>query len=335
MVRIFRCDNTLTSQGHEKTPTDFGSRGNTSYVYVRASTDSVDGQLLSQLQRLAAGEQGTTCQAAYPEMEPQDMRLTTFSTWPTSSAIQPDTLTRAGFFYTGADSVKCFFCDGSLRNWEPGDDPWEEHAKWFPRCEYLIQSRGAEYINNVQRSYFNTSELENESQNSIARNITTGHDVLSGQSAPAATVFMPVVQAVVQMGFEQAVVERLVQSHFQLTGRHYTSVSDLVADVLQAEEEGQQGNGCNTELVVRQNSNAHGMKLQTTFEEKVLVTMSAEEQLKQLQEERTCKVCMDKPVSLVFIPCGHLVVCSECAASLQHCPICRAVIRGSVRAFMS
>ncbi|KAK3518487.1 hypothetical protein QTP70_001479 [Hemibagrus guttatus] len=101
---------------------------------VRASSDSVDGQLLSQLQRLAASEQVTMGQAAYPEMEPEDMRLTTFNTWPTSSSIQPDTLVRAGFFYTGhSDNVKCFFCDGSLRNWEPGDDPWQEHAKWFPR----------------------------------------------------------------------------------------------------------------------------------------------------------------------------------------------------------
>lgn len=62
---------------------------------------------------------------------------------------------------------------------------------------------------------------------------------------------------------------------------------------------------------------------------------SPEELLRQLQEERTCKVCMDKLVSIVFIPCGHLVVCGDCAASLRHCPICRAVIRGSVRAFMS
>lgn len=31
------------------------------------------------------------------------------------------------------DNVKCFHCDGGLRNWEPGDDPWQEHAKWFPR----------------------------------------------------------------------------------------------------------------------------------------------------------------------------------------------------------
>jgi len=36
-------------------------------------------------------------------------------------------------FLGHGDNVKCFFCDGGLRNWEPGDDPWEEHAKWFPR----------------------------------------------------------------------------------------------------------------------------------------------------------------------------------------------------------
>ncbi|XP_053500174.1 baculoviral IAP repeat-containing protein 7 [Ictalurus furcatus] len=347
MVRCFRYDRTLRHWAHDDSPTgghrrhfpacEFESRTDTSYVRrVRASTDSVDGQLLSQLQRLAADEQVTTSQAAYPDMEPEDTRLTTFSNWPTSSSIQPDTLARAGFFYTGhSDNVKCFFCNGSLRNWEPGDDPWQEHAKWFPRCEYLMQSRGQEYINHVQQSFFNTLELASEAQNSTPRNITTGHDVLSGQSASAAAMFSPVVQAVLQMGFEQAPVESLVQSHFLLTGHHYTSVSDLVADVLQAEEEGRQGSDNNTEPVLRQSSSASGMKLQTSLGEKVLVTLSAEEQLKQLQEERTCKVCMDKLVSMVFIPCGHLVVCSDCAASLQHCPICRAVIRGSMRAFMS
>lgn len=113
MVRCFRYDRTLRHWAHDDSPTgghrrhfpacEFESRTDTSYVRrVRASTDSVDGQLLSQLQRLAAGEQVATGQAAYPEMEPEDTRLTTFSNWPTSSSIQPDTLARAGFFYTGS-----------------------------------------------------------------------------------------------------------------------------------------------------------------------------------------------------------------------------------------
>lgn len=63
--------------------------------------------------------------------------------------------------------------------------------------------------------------------------------------------------------------------------------------------------------------------------------LSLEEQLRRLQEERTCKVCMDKEVSIVFIPCGHLVVCQECAPALRKCPICRGIIKGTVRTFLS
>lgn len=52
----------------------------------------------------------------------------------------------------------------------------------------------------------------------------------------------PVVQTVVQMGFNAGLVESLVQTKYLLTGQQYTSVSDLVSDVLQAEQEdGQRG----------------------------------------------------------------------------------------------
>ncbi|MGH0127065.1 UNVERIFIED_CONTAM: hypothetical protein FKN15_066922 [Acipenser sinensis] len=114
------------------------------------------------------------------------------------------------------------------------------------------------------------------------------------------------------MGFDHSLVESLVHTKYLLTGNQYTSVIDLVSDILQAEEEDRH----------RSDQARVGDR-------------SPEEQLRQLQEERTCKVCMDKVVSIVFIPCGHLVVCSDCAASLSNCPICHAVIRGSVRAFMS
>lgn len=50
----------------------------------------------------------------------------------------------------------------------------------------------------------------------------------------------PVVQTVLQMGFEVSLVESLVQTKYLLTGQHYMSVSELVTDVLQAEEEDRQ-----------------------------------------------------------------------------------------------
>lgn len=67
----------------------------------------------------------------------------------------------------------------------------------------------------------------------------------------------------------------------------------------------------------------------------IFADLPMEEQLRRLQEERTCKVCMDKEVNIVFIPCGHLVVCKECAPSLRKCPICRGMVKGTVRTFLS
>lgn len=46
----------------------------------------------------------------------------------------PDVDRAASLFPPGRqDKVRCFFCYGGLQSWEQGDDPWTEHAKWFPR----------------------------------------------------------------------------------------------------------------------------------------------------------------------------------------------------------
>uniref|UniRef100_A0A8C1CSF2 RING-type E3 ubiquitin transferase n=1 Tax=Cyprinus carpio carpio TaxID=630221 RepID=A0A8C1CSF2_CYPCA len=247
-VQCFCCDGILRHWVHGDTPRGEHERhfpacglmmGREVGNVPLGSPDSVDGQLLSQLQRLTVDEQVLSGQAVYPEMESQDSRLSSYQNWPPGAPVQPDALARAGFFYTGhGDNVKCFFCDGGLRNWEPGDDPWQEHAKWFPQCEYLLQSRGREYVSNVQQSYFNMNESVGGSPSSTAGNITS--EVLGGQNSVAAAMLSPVVQAVLQMGFQHSIVEALVQSRYLLTGSHYTSVSDLVSDVLQAEEEERQ-----------------------------------------------------------------------------------------------
>lgn len=50
--------------------------------------------------------------------------------------------------------------------------------------------------------------------------------------------------------------------------------------------------------------------------------LSTEEKLRRLQEERLCKICMDKTISVVLIPCGHLVACEDCARAVDRCPLC-------------
>ncbi|NWS34927.1 BIR7B protein, partial [Polioptila caerulea] len=198
--------------------------GNQEMLSFQEIFDTVDGQFLSVLQGIVSEETALPNEPEYPEMVTEEMRLSTFENWPQNSNVNPEQLARAGFFYTGrGDVVRCFYCDGGVRSWSFGDDPWREHAKWYPECEFLLHSRGREFVSSIQ----------------------------------------------------------------------------------------------------------------ATFSTTLLAPLSTEEQLRRLQEERTCKVCMDRNVSVVFVPCGHLVACGECALNLRLCPICRAVIQGSVRAFMS
>lgn len=49
-----------------------------------------------------------------------------------------------------ADSVRCFLCGIGLRNWDPEDEPWVEHARWAPECFYVRDNKGQEFINLVQ-----------------------------------------------------------------------------------------------------------------------------------------------------------------------------------------
>jgi hypothetical protein len=45
-----------------------------------------------------------------------------------------------------SDQVRCFHCDGGLRHWDPEDDPWIEHARWFSQCGYVRLVKGDEFV---------------------------------------------------------------------------------------------------------------------------------------------------------------------------------------------
>jgi len=70
-------------------------------------------------------------------------------------------------------------------------------------------------------------------------------------------------------------------------------------------------------------------------EEKETKNVDLESENARLKEQRTCKICMDAEVGVVFLPCGHLCCCVNCAPALKDCPVCRRNIQGTVRTFLS
>ncbi|KAM6147532.1 baculoviral IAP repeat-containing protein 7 [Erethizon dorsatum] len=275
--------------------------------------DRVDGQILGQLRPLTEeGEEegtGATSPAgpAFPGMVSEELRLASFYDWPLGTGVQPELLAAAGFFHTGQqDKVRCFFCYGGLQSWEHGDDPWTEHAKWFPRCQFLLQSKGRDFIHSVQEAYSHLlSPWDRWEEPEDAAPAT--HSDARGRQVWSAWDQCPDVPT-------------------------STSPSRLGADLLQEEDRDQ---AARATAPVHGGPEALPPRRDTQPEDsREPEAGDMQEQLRRLQEERRCKVCLNRSVSVVFVPCGHLV-CTECAPSLQLCPICRAPIRSCVRTFLS
>ena len=130
----------------------------------------------------------------------------------------------AGFYsIKHRDYVKCFKCGGGLCNWDPFDDPWVEHAIYYPNCTYLNENKSIVFIECVQEVYYKKKD-----NNKII-------------------------------------------------------------------------NKCNY--------------LIKNFE------------VLKINDFLLCKLCFNKNINVVLIPCGHTLSCYECSEKLITCPICKIVIQ--------
>lgn len=48
-----------------------------------------------------------------------------------------------------------------------------------------------------------------------------------------------------------------------------------------------------------------------------------------------CSVCMDKPPSVVMVPCGHVYACQTCGSAMKECAVCRAPVAQVMRIYYS
>ncbi|KAF4532177.1 hypothetical protein B566_EDAN002239 [Ephemera danica] len=146
------------------------------------------------------------------------------------------------------DRVVCFQCGGGLKDWAIDDDPWVEHAAWFPMCAYLLAKKGQNFVNAVQsRVITDRTKEENEKKERERQE------------------------------FERAEKEKREKAEHEEPNERPVAEVPMV---------------------------------------------------------RLCKVCLDRELGIVFLPCGHMSACAECAPQLYVCPICRAKPAAYIRAYM-
>lgn len=87
---------------------------------------------------------------AFPEYAQLQTRLDSFekSFYNSIVNISRWELAEAGFFYTGKeDETICYYCGGGLKDWQEEDQPWEQHARWFSKCPFVIVNMGQDFVN--------------------------------------------------------------------------------------------------------------------------------------------------------------------------------------------
>ncbi|XP_067674319.1 E3 ubiquitin-protein ligase XIAP-like isoform X2 [Haliotis asinina] len=294
----------------------------------------------------------------HPQYAVEASRVSSFQNWPSGKEQTPQMLAKAGFFYAGfGDSVKCFFCDGGLRTWERGDDPWAEHARWFPRCPYVRQVKGESFIQTaLDGCQLATCTSDNSmpftSEQAPDASITATNKNAVRTLDPrelSARMDSPMVQTVLRMDIPRDRVAKAIQNRLQETGDDFASVEALMESIFQLPNEDQSASQTTKATVESSSQSVHDAgedaigekgddscgKAMNDDDSSDEDSQSLIEENRQLKEQRQCKICMEDEVNVVFLPCGHLVCCATCAPALRKCPICRANIRGTVRTFMS
>ncbi|CAL1528891.1 unnamed protein product [Lymnaea stagnalis] len=280
----------------------------------------------------------TVSRPKHQKYKTEPSRLNSFGTWDMSRNPKPADLAKAGFFYVGhGDSVKCFFCDGGLRNWEPNDDPWREHARWFPRCPYVKQAKGTAFIESVLSELnltdYQTASVDETELKNIAR-ATAQRDI--DPREVTARMDSPIVKAVLKMDVPKDLVQKAIKQRLAENGEDFTSAEALLEAVFSSGHAGDAiGNASleQGEIPEKGFQERDSPSYSSSSESQDSLKLMEENRL--LKEQRQCKICMDEEVCVVFLPCGHLVCCATCAPALNSCPICRAKIRGSVRTYIS
>lgn len=280
-----------------------------------------------------------------PKYSSLDARIRTFLNWPRSEIQRSDILAQAGFHYQGVDDqVRCFHCNGGLRDWLPNDDPWYEHARWFPKCQFVQLVKGQQYIEGVQLLGVQTrSNVVNSEENSEIT--VTLEEAMTTEP----------VQMALQMGLHEGRIRSATKRCLEETGAPFLSTENLVSAVLDGQfEEDEERDSSRTSITREvsrildsifdprpassQQSTSSSVQSNTQANEtnkteriptenvaecsatvagevadtdnsntsEMLVELSLEEENRKLKDARLCKVCMDDEVGVVFLPCGHL-----------------------------
>lgn len=291
-------------------------------------------------------------QPKYPQYADKTARMDSFRHWPPGTTQTPGQMIQAGFYYTGqGDLVRCFSCGQGLKNWDPDDDPWIEHARFFPDCNHILINNGREFVQMVGEMFRETNGSGTTGQAVNGQTVgspgKTKADTKLSLEGPTSPLLSTVAaRSLVTNWYGEDVILKAINVYKLDKGSVDFSATDLLKIIFNLED----GTVNYDEIVtmVTELNEPAETELKTTIGEQQsqnngvpdgkfesLKAKSLEEENRRLREQTQCKICLDEKLAIVFLPCGHLVCCTQCAPGLHQCPECHGTIKGSVKTLLT
>ncbi|KAL3883075.1 hypothetical protein ACJMK2_029368 [Sinanodonta woodiana] len=270
-----------------------------------------------------------------PHYQSYSIRLSSFARWPSDITQRPEQVADAGFYYTGLqDVVRCFACDGGLKNWDPEDEPWIEHARWFPQCPFVKRVKGQEFIDIVRRMTEESDEDEDavvhstfQPSNPMADAPTLENELNPHPEAARSENVLETdtAKCVLDMGYSKEIVARTINELLSKGKLDYTA-KDIMEIILEKEDE------VTTEAHGHKPlSSTPGTSTSTQRNDPVQRLIQENERLRQSMK---CVECRVAARDILLLPCTHLCLCSNCSSKAAICPLCYTKIREKIKTYV-
>ena len=231
-----------------------------------------------------------------PHMCDKEDRMRTFSnSWHDQESSTPHELVNAGFYYMGSgDRVSCFYCGGRLFHWKLRDNPWYEHAKWFPLCEFVLKEQGVKYVEKVcqKHSGLHRSNIENPIRSAAANQLRT---MLTNQTQSTVAA---------EERSQRLEAMMLLDPHVKYAKSIGIEDTKIRYALLQQMEK----NNCNF-------SNCQELR----------------NLILDVEKEDKCMKCKNKEKNAVCMPCGHTIFCWTCIQDIYSCWLCTQSLSETIR----
>lgn len=230
-----------------------------------------------------------------------EARLRTFVNFPKTCPITPRQFALWGHSYSGdGDRVTCAFCRRGMFNWEPSDSVYGEHRKHYSACplaRHLLREIDAD------------------------RTATTASPSLA-----------PAVRALVELGCRQADVSTVYNLFSDRSREDTAAAATLTATTSTPSVD-------TLARTIFQIQNGPHVAAHVSAKEQDIrfIEDSLRTENSKRRQAKICVVCRRNEVNILFLPCKHIVCCSECydTAGFVLCCVCHDKFSAYVRVFLS